>query len=265
MPAGSKDPALDKTRVTGDRTERICLQASIALISAMPGVAALHCPGPLGEARAADSGGSRNVGPERYRAAVSEAYSVYWPQPRWRRAAAMCQRLAVLFGGPHRSEPSFRRATVQPGDLLYPIGVCDQVLYVLGRMRVREIVPVGDDQALLEEYFARYGAWRFLAPTCTTEVVIGSEGTGIALDRPLPGEILRRLTYQPRRGPRPVRHVSADGRLVHSLSVQGIYRLAGSSAADLEAVLAGPPGQPIPLTRSRRHQAIPPAGMDTLF
>lgn len=90
---------------------------------------------------------------------------MYWPQPRWRRAAAVCQCLTVLFGGPHSSEPSFRRATVQPGDLLYPIGVCDQVLYVLGRMRVREIVPVGEDMALLEEYFARYGGWRFLAPT----------------------------------------------------------------------------------------------------
>jgi hypothetical protein len=71
---------------------------------------------------------------------------VYWPQPRWRRAAGVRQRMAVLFGGPHTSEPSFRRATVQPGDLLYPIGVCDQVLYVLGRISVSEIVQVGDDQ-----------------------------------------------------------------------------------------------------------------------
>ena len=38
-----------------------------------------------------------------------------------------------------------------------------------------------------------------------------------------------------------VRHVSDDGRLLHPLSVQGIYRLAESSAADLEAILAGPP------------------------
>ena len=159
-------------------------------------------------AQAAGSGSSWNVRPGRYCAAVSEAYSVYWPQRRWRRAAGVCQRLAVLFGGPHSSEPSFRRATVQPGDMLYPIGVCDQVLYVLGRMRVREIVLVGGDRALLEEYLARYGAWRFLAPTCTTEVVIGSESTSILLDRPLPGEILRRLTYSPRRGLRPVRHVS---------------------------------------------------------
>lgn len=195
---------------------------------------------------------------------MSEAYSVYWPQRRWRHAAGVCQPLAVLFGGPHTSEPSFRRATVQPGDLLYPIGVCDQILYVLGRMRVQEIITVGGDQTLLKEYYARYPAWRFLAPTCTTEAVIGAEGTPIVLDRPVPGEILRRLTYRPRRGPRPVRHVSQDGRLLHSLSVQGIYRLAESSAADLEAVLAGLPGAPIPLSRPRKHQDIP-AGTDPLF
>ena len=107
------------------------------------------------EGQAGDCGGSRNVGHGRYRAAMSEAYSVYWPQPRWRRAAAVCQCLTVLFGGPHSSEPSFRRATVHRGDLLYPIGVCDQILYVLGRMRVQEIVVVGDDQDLLDEYLAR--------------------------------------------------------------------------------------------------------------
>ena len=71
----------------------------------------------------------------------------YWPQERWQHAAAVCQHLAVFFGGPHSSEPSFRRATVQPGDLLYPIGVRDQVLYVFGCMHVQEIIPPdGDDQ-----------------------------------------------------------------------------------------------------------------------
>jgi hypothetical protein len=172
----------------------------------------------------------------------------------------------VLFGGPHNSEPSFRRATVQPGDLLYPIGVRDQVLYVFGRMRVQEIVPLDSDdqQSRLGHYFTHYGGWRFLAPTCTSEVVIGSEGTGIHLDRPVPGEILKRLTYLPRRGPRPIKHVSEDGRLLHTLSVQGIYRLAGSSAADLEGILTGPPGEPITCPRPRRNQG-PPPNMDALF
>ena len=190
---------------------------------------------------------------------------MYWPQQRWKRAATVADRLTVLFGGPHTSEPSFRRATVQPGDVLYPIGVCNQVLYVFGRMRVQEIVLVGDDeQSRLDQYFVRYGVWRFLAPTCTTEVVIGSEGTGIHLDRPVPGEVLKRLTYRPRRGPRPVKHVSEDGRLMHVLSVQGIYRLAESSVADLEAVLTGPPGEPITRLRPRRSQDKP-TNMDALF
>jgi hypothetical protein len=47
--------------------------------------------------------------------------------------------------------------------------------------------------------------------------------------------------------------------------VQGIYRLAESSAtADLEAVLAGPSGPPIPLSRPRKHHDTP-AGTDPLF
>ncbi len=177
----------------------------------------------------------------------------------------MTPRLTVLFGGPHLSEPSFRRATVQPGDLLYPIGVGDQVLYVFGRLRVHEIIAVGDaGQPPLEEYFSRFAGWRFLAPTCTTEVVIGAEGTRVQLDRPVPGEVLKRLTYHPRRGLRPVKHVSEDGRLTRPDSVQGIYRLAEASAADLDAVLDGEPGRPVSRTRSRRKLEVP-VNMDPMF
>lgn len=112
------------------------------------------------------------------------------------------------------------------------------------------IVLAGRDRPLPETYYARYPAWRFLAPACTTEVVTGSEGTGITPGRPVPGEILRRLAWRPRREPPRVRHVSGDGRPLHSLSIQGTCRLAESSAADLETVLAGPPGQtaPVPAT-----------------
>ncbi|WP_203655942.1 hypothetical protein [Actinocatenispora rupis] len=196
---------------------------------------------------------------------MSDAYTVYWPQERWRQAVAVGPSpLAVLFGGPHSSEPSFRRAAVRTGDVLYPIGVCDQALYVFGRMRVRQIRVVGtDDDGPLLEYFAQFRAWRFLAPTCTDEVVLGEEGTGIVLDRAVPAEVLKRLTYRPRRGPRPVKHVSEDGRLVHPISVQGIYRLSEASAADLDAVLTGPPGTPITRRPSRHIET--PSNMDTLF
>jgi hypothetical protein len=80
----------------------------------------------------------------------------------------------------------------------------------------------------------------------------------------VPGEVLKRLTYHPRRGLRLVKHVSDDGRLMHPLSVQGIYRLAESSAADLEAVLTGAPGEPVSLLRSRKEPELP-ANMDSLF
>lgn len=197
---------------------------------------------------------------------MSEAYSVYWPQKRWLAAAVVAgQRLPVLFGGPHASEPSFRRAAVKPGDLLYPVGVRDQVLYVFARMQVADIIAVnGAGQPRLEDYLAGYQGWRFLASMCTTEVVIGEEGTAVCLDRPVPGEILKRLIYRPRRGPRPVKHVSPDGMLMHSLGMQGIYRLAESSEADLRAILTGPAGTPITRPRPGKRQDAP-ANMDPIF
>jgi hypothetical protein len=67
---------------------------------------------------------------------------------------------------------------------------------------------------------------------------------------------LQHLTYQPRRGG-PARRVSEDGRLLHSIGEPGIYRLAESSAADLQAILAGPPGEPIPQYQARKPRAIP--------
>ena len=58
------------------------------------------------------------------------------------------------------ASPASGRAAVQPGDLLYPIGVCDEVPYALGRMRVQQIIPVGEDRALLQETLAQHGPWR---------------------------------------------------------------------------------------------------------
>jgi hypothetical protein len=51
-----------------------------------------------------------------------------------------------------------------------------------------------------------------------------------------------------RPGPRPVRHVSEDGRLLHSISVQDICRRAESSTADLQAILADCPASRFPST-----------------
>jgi hypothetical protein len=68
--------------------------------------------------------------------------------------------LPCCSGGPHHCRPASGRVAVQPGDLLYPIGVCDEVLYVLGRMRVHQVIPAGEDRALLQETLAQHGPWR---------------------------------------------------------------------------------------------------------
>ncbi|MEU8296088.1 hypothetical protein AB0C04_02215 [Micromonospora sp. NPDC048909] len=70
---------------------------------------------------------------------MTDPYTVFWAKDRCRSvatAAAAHVPLQVLFGGPHLSMPSFLRAKVRPGDLVCPVGVHDQRLYVLGRMRV---------------------------------------------------------------------------------------------------------------------------------
>jgi len=96
-----------------------------------------HHPGRR-EAQPTDSGRFRNVRSGRYRAAMSEAYSVYWPQQRRRRAAAICQRLAVTVRRITQLRarlPAGHRAPRRPA---YPVGVCDQVRMCSARCASRK-------------------------------------------------------------------------------------------------------------------------------
>lgn len=195
---------------------------------------------------------------------MSDAYTVFWPQDRClaARGAVMAGRpLEVLFGGPHLSLPSFARAKVTAGDLVYPIGVFAQRLYVLGRMRVTAVRAVEDEEP------DRFPRWRFLAGGCVSETVLGEDGTLLRLDAMVPAEAVRRLTYRSLRATRTVKHVDDDGLLTRSLGVQGIYRLAEHSARDLDEALGRPadPAAPAfgPPTRPRR--APPPAQLEVLF
>jgi hypothetical protein len=210
-------------------------------IRAEPGCTRIRAQGTSVEGATAVPGREPGVlvGGAVYRVLVSDAYTVYWPQDRWRHALQVHRRLEVMFGGPHLSEPSFRRAKVSAGDVVYPIGVDRQVLFVFGRMRVREIAEADADD--LAQHYERFRAWRFLAPTCTTEVVHGEDGTRVRGDHAIPGETVKTMTYLPRRGPRPIKHVTAERFLTSAISVQGIYRLAPASAAALDALLSGPP------------------------
>ncbi|MEV6373940.1 hypothetical protein [Micromonospora musae] len=187
---------------------------------------------------------------------MSDAYTAFWAKDRCKAAAPAAAAhlpLQVLFGGPHISMPSFVRAKVRPGDLVYPVGVHDQRLYVLGRIRVTEIIEwsAGTDEQFTG-HLNRFPGWRSTADSCLSEIVVGEAGTPLRFDAAMPPELLQRLTYRSLRGTRTVKNVDADGRLVHSLGVQGIYRLAPQCVADLDAVLTQPPSAPVYGRRPRR-------------
>ena len=173
---------------------------------------------------------------------MSDAYTVFWTMDRWLSAVAVGHRpLPVLFGGPHLSEPSFRKAGVRVGDVVYPVAVSNRRVHLVARMQVREMVLLGqeDGPTLIEARFPEYRAWKFLAPTCTEEVVIGMNGTAPRVDLEVPPEVLDRLMFRSQRGERGLKHLK-DGELTSSIGLQGIYRLGAGSAADFAAVISSP-------------------------
>jgi hypothetical protein len=200
---------------------------------------------------------------------VSESYTVFWTIDRWLGALAIGHKpLPVLFGGPHLSEPSFRRAGVKVGDLLYPVAVSNRQVHVVARMRVREMLLIAqeDGPTLIDQRFPQFKAWKILAPTCTEEVVVGAEGTTLRADVVVPPEVLERLTFRSQRGERVLRYVR-DGELTRSVGLAGIYRLSPASAADLASLIESPPAAspriPRPPNRSDRRTLA--TGEDALF
>lgn len=173
---------------------------------------------------------------------MSDAYTVFWTMDRWLSAVAVGHRpLPVLFGGPHLSEPSFRKAGVRVGDVVYPVAVSNRRVHLVARVQVREMVLLGqeDGPTLIEQRFPEYRAWKFLAPTCTEEVVIGMNGTAPRVDLEIPREILDRLMFRSQRGERGLKHLK-DGELTSSIGLQGIYRLATGSAGDFADLIESP-------------------------
>ena len=190
---------------------------------------------------------------------MADAYTVFWASHRCGGARASIEAgepLTILFGGPHQSLPSFVKAKVSAGDLVYPIAVYDQQVFVLGRMRVREVrsFTVESTGRLFQEHVDGNPHWRFLADSCMTEAVIGYEGTVLRLDAAVPAEILRRLTYRSQRGSRTIRHLDEHGKLLRSQSLRGIYRLTEPCANDLDAVLSQPPSSATCCPRSARGE-----------
>ncbi len=201
---------------------------------------------------------------------VADAYTVFWTMDRWLGAVAVGHRpLPVLFGGPHLSEPSFRRAGVKVGDTIFPIAVQNRRVHVVARMRVREMILLGqeDGPTLIDQRFPQYRAWKFLAPTCTEEVIVGMDGTAARADLELPIEVLHRLRFRSQRGERPLKQIK-DGELTSSIGLQGIYRLTPASAEDLAQLVDSQPagvGPRIPRPAHRADRRGAATAEDALF
>jgi hypothetical protein len=211
--------------------------------------------------------------------APGHAFTTLWTADqvrRIKRAGIVGTPVAVTFGGPHLSAPSFARAGVRPGDDVIPVHVRDGRLVVLTSIRVAEILPV-------EAFVARYPGlfdpmrghaeyqrlarnldtahlrafWQLrlwleenpevaaLCPGEATEVVVARASAPLQLDRVVPLEIVGRLRWQSgRRAERPIRHLGPDGRIERSISLQGIYRLLGRERGRAKVAdrLTAPPG-----------------------
>jgi hypothetical protein len=187
------------------------------------------------------------------------AFTTLWTSDQCRRlvrAGMVGQRLAMTFGGPHRSAPSLRRAGVRPGDALFPVRVLAGRLYVLGRIRVGGIHSAEEFVSMFPEQFAaiapgepafiRLERWiaadPILAALCpgeADEVVVADDATPITLDATVAPRQVRDLRWQSGRQPeRPIKHLDADGTITSTISLQGVYRLTTPSTAILGATLA---------------------------
>lgn len=186
---------------------------------------------------------------------MSSAYTVIWNSDRVKIAkkhGLVGKGIQFLFGGPHTSQPSFSRAGLSGGDVVYPISIRDGMVHVLAQVVTSEIVTVDHFVAARPDLYPpeRHGKWlsqtldagvelhpwlRALNWTCSDHVVLVERSTPISLETVLPTEMLARLTYRSKKAERTVRGI-VDGRLTTIASLQGVYRLSLSSESDFASL-----------------------------
>lgn len=187
---------------------------------------------------------------------MSNAYTVLWNSDRIRIARKhdlIGRSIDFLFGGPHTTQPSFIRAGVKAGEIIYPVAVRDGALHILSQIRVRAILTVDDFIAEHPDLYPpaeRQGRRAFeildlgvqLHPwlrafnwTGSDHVLLAERSTPFSLETILPSEMLTRMTLRFNKVERPVSGV-ADGRLTTTVGLQGLFRLSFSSASDFASL-----------------------------
>lgn len=171
---------------------------------------------------------------------MAHSYTTFWTNGLCReleRSGYAGQRLTMLFGGPHQSLPSFVRAGVRPGDVIHPVRVLRRRLHVLGAIEVARIIPYADAGAELhDDDYPKLLDWKPLKAVGVSEVVLGPPGAPLSFGTVVPPGVLERLTFTSRRGERTLKYVE-EGRLIRSISLQGVYRLAPGSASELRQLV----------------------------
>lgn len=184
---------------------------------------------------------------------MADSYTTLWTDDLCRelkRSGHEGVRLTMLFGGPYGSLPSFLRAGLRPGDTVFPVRAHRTRLHVLGAMEVSRVLPYEEaGTELHDDDYNKLLYWRTLKTGFVTEVLLGPPGSPLSFDTVVPGDLLERLTFTSRRGERNLKYVE-DGRLLRSVSLQGVYRLAPGSAAELRRLVgdrfSGPAGPAAP-------------------
>ncbi|MFD8013282.1 hypothetical protein [Streptomyces sp. NPDC058955] len=178
---------------------------------------------------------------------MADSYTTLWTDDLCRelkRSGHEGVRLTMLFGGPYGSLPSFLRAGLRPGDTVFPVRAHRTRLHVLGAMEVSRVLPYEEaGTELHDDDYNKLLYWRILKTGFVTEVLLGPPGSPLSFDTVVPGDLLERLTFTSRRGERNLKYVE-DGRLLRSVSLQGVYRLAPGSAAELRRLVGDRFGGP---------------------
>jgi len=182
------------------------------------------------------------------REAGSSSFVVMWSSDRIRSARTsgwVGKPLPFLFGGPHISHPSPRKAGVRSGDSIFPLGFKSGQLMVLCECEVEEIVPIEQfcekfrvPQVLSwqSEYLRDWLAPRsckWLAPTCTDDAVLLTSCTPLAFDRFVATDQVPGMRMLNSRGERALTNVWPDGRLKNTSTLHGRYYKASPPTAEM--------------------------------
>ncbi|GGX76450.1 hypothetical protein [Streptomyces fructofermentans] len=169
---------------------------------------------------------------------MPDAFTVLWAHDTCRylrKAARVGERPPVAFSGVHSSLPAWSGA--RAGDEVYALHVNKCIVHVVSRMRVLDTERrdcCGAAPATWQDpAFPGHDDWSMLGAGGCGAAPVHVDAPPVRFDVPVPGDLLAELTWRNRRGKtRGLKYV-VDGRLQHSISLQGFYRLTPESAEAL--------------------------------